>query len=109
MLKPLEAVAGWSSIRSQMVSFACVLEREGVSVWVCLSLYVCVCVCVHLGDLFKGKKSRHQCLHTSEEQPTQVANGYAGSDTRGHPRAIHWHCTSMNQACHNLGHGQRQA
>lgn len=80
-------------------------------------LRCCVCVrggerwreCVWLGDLFKGKKGRHQCVHTSEEQPTQVANGYAGSDTRGHPRAIHWHRTSMNQACHNLGHGRRQA
>ena len=60
MVRPSEAAAAWSSSLGQMVGFRCVCVR----VWVCGS-----------GICVKEGKQTSVCF--SEEQSTQVANGYA--------------------------------
>lgn len=77
---------------------------QALARWLASGVYVCGCVAQRSRE---RKESRHQCLCISEEQSTQVANGYAASDTWGHPRAMHWHGASRNQACHHSGHRRR--
>lgn len=63
-------------------------------------------VCVAQGSQQK-KESRHQSVYFRGAGYTGKLMDTLPQPPAGHPRAMHWHGTSRNQACHHPGHRQR--